>query len=98
MTSIAPDLQAELNSLYFSEQNAVGQMLLLAVQHGFCLTELTRLAEKYQINAAWLEKHDNGYYISYANGYGFFHRHFSYEESDADSFLKLFIFHNTLPK
>lgn len=96
MTIIPADLQAELNGLFDEEKNAVGNMLLLAVQHGFSLTELTRLADKYQINAAWLETQASHYYVSYATGNGFFHRHFGNKKRAAERFTASFIFHNNL--
>lgn len=97
MTIIPPELQAELNHLFNDERNAVGNILLIAVQHGFCLTEMTRLADKYQINAAWLEKQADEYYVSYADRNGFFHRHFGNKKRAAEKFTTSFIFHNNLP-
>ncbi|EGT5656574.1 hypothetical protein JD793_002715 [Citrobacter braakii] len=97
MTFIPPELQAELNGLYDKEKNAVGHMLLLAVQHGFSLTELTRLADKYHVSAAWLETQDSNYCVSYATANGFFHRHFGSKKSAAEDFTASFVFHNDLP-
>lgn len=97
MTFIPPELQAELNGLYDEEKNAVGHMLLLAVQHGFSLTELTRLADKYHVSAAWLERQAGNYCVSYATGNGFFHRRFGKNKPDAENFTASFIFHNNLP-
>lgn len=96
MTFIPPELQAELNGLYDKEKNAVGHMLLLAVQHGFSLTELTRLADKYHVSAAWLETQAGHYYVSYATANGFFHRHFGNKKRAAEIFTASFIFHNNL--
>lgn len=94
MMFITPELQAELDRDYCEEKHAVGQMLFLAVRHGFSLQELTRLAEKYQVSAAWLEQHADHFCVSYATGQGFFHRHFDKNKSDAARFTTAFLFHN----
>ncbi|WP_336221625.1 hypothetical protein [Citrobacter amalonaticus] len=90
MTILSPELQAELNDIYLQEKYAVRQMLQLALQQGFCLRDLTRLAEKYRISASILEKHDGNYCVRYANGDGFFHRRFYHDKQQALSFMTTF--------
>ena len=90
MTIFSPELQAELHHIYRQEKHAAGQILRLALQQGFCLQDLTRLAEKYRISVSILEEHDGNYCVRYANGDGFFHRCFYHDRQQALSFMTTF--------
>lgn len=71
-------LQAELAHIHAQEKAAIGQILLLALQHGFYLTDLSRLAEKYHTSAAVIQSRgDTPHYVHYTTGDGYFTRRFA---------------------
>lgn len=83
-------LQAELAHISVQEKAAVGQMLLLALQHGFYFADLPRLAEKYHTSAAViLPLRNNDYCVNYATGDGFFSRRFN-SDTQAREFTAAF--------
>lgn len=71
-------LQAELAHSSAQEKTAVGQMLLLALQHGFYLADLPRLAEKYRTSAAvTFSTTGNPHCVHYVTSAGYFNRRFA---------------------
>ncbi|TKV13929.1 hypothetical protein FDX19_01830 [Citrobacter sp. wls619] len=85
-------LQAQLNVLHNTEKQAVQSLLTTALQHGFQLAELTRLAEKYHTSVAVMEINNrNGdCIVNYANGSGYFTRQFGLHYGDASEFVEQF--------
>ena len=70
---VPESLQVELNNISLQEKAAIGKMLILTLQHGFYLADLTRLAGKYQISAAVMQSLSDDYYcVNYATGEGYF--------------------------
>ncbi|HAV1239954.1 TPA: hypothetical protein JGU28_004765 [Salmonella enterica] len=85
-------LQAQINFLHNTEKQAVQSMLTTALQHGFQLDELIRLAEKYHASAAVMEVNNrNGdCIVTYASGDGYFTRRFGLHYEDAYKFVEQF--------
>ncbi|MDN8600293.1 hypothetical protein Q0A17_12860 [Citrobacter sp. S2-9] len=85
-------LQAQINFLHNTEKQAVQSMLTTAIQYGFQLDELVRLADKYQTSAAIMEiSSQNGdCIVNYANGEGYFTRRFGIHYQDAANFVEQF--------
>ncbi|EAS1759743.1 hypothetical protein BH012_09960 [Salmonella enterica] len=83
-------LQAQINLLHNAETQAVQSMLLTALQHGFLLDELIKLAKKYQTNAALLEFHNGDCMVNYATAEGYFTRRFGLNYQQANDFAEQF--------
>lgn len=85
-------LQAQINFLHNTEKQAVQSILTTALQHGFQLEELTRLAEKYHASAAVMEiSNRNGdCIVNYANSEGYFTRRFGVHYQEAADFVEQF--------
>lgn len=79
-----------IECIHDTETKAVQTMLLTALQHGFQLDELIKLAKKYQTNAAVMECHNDICLVNYANSDGYFTRRFGTNYQQASDFAEKF--------
>lgn len=79
-----------VNYQYLAEKQAVGQMLIIALRHGFQLDELIQLANKYQTCVAVLEYHNNHSRVNFATREGYFTHQFDGDIKAATDFVERF--------
>lgn len=84
------NVQTQLSLLRNAEIQAVQSMLLTALQHGFQLDELIKLAQKYQTSAALMECHHGDCIVNYATAEGYFTRNFGVHYQQASDFAEAF--------
>lgn len=80
MTDENITIQAQINLLRNAEKHAVQTMLLTALQHGFQLDELIKLAAKYRTSVAVIECHSDRWQVIFATRHGYASRRFSTEQ------------------
>lgn len=83
-------IQHVTDCIYVAEKKAVQTMLVTALQHGFQIDDLIKLAKKYQTSAAIMECNDDNCQINYANQDGYFTRRFGNNYQQASKFAESF--------
>lgn len=84
------DVRTELDYLRKMDKQAVQEMLLTALQHGFRLEELTALAGHYQTSVAFMQYCNNECTVFYASAGGYFSQCFGDHYQEAVAFLGQF--------
>ena len=84
------DEVTELDYLRKTDKQAVQEMLLTALQHGFRLKELTVLAGHYNTSVAFMQFCNNESTVFYASARGYFSRCFGDGYEEAVAFLGQF--------